>query len=96
MCKQRYNGGVIIGSPSVAQVEACVNAFKLDQLNDKFIIVASDGVWEFLSSMMVAQIVGGFLARGEPAEQARRARDERCYLRARGRGGHGGPHRREQ
>ena len=28
----RYNGGVIIGTTSVAQVEDCVNAFKLEPL----------------------------------------------------------------
>ena len=45
---------------------------RLDCRTDKFIVLASDGIWEFLSSMMVVQIVGGFLARGEPAEQAAR------------------------
>jgi len=37
---------------------------------DRFIVLASDGVWEFLSSAMVTEIVGGFLDRGETAMRA--------------------------
>jgi len=39
---------------------------------DKFIVLASDGVWEFLSSEMVVEMVAGFVDRGEPAIQAAR------------------------
>lgn len=39
---------------------------------DLFVILASDGLWEFLSSATVVQVVGGFLERGEPAIQAAR------------------------
>ena len=35
-------------------------------------MLASDGVWEFLSSEHVVEIVGGFLRRGEPALTAAR------------------------
>lgn len=45
---------------------------KLDKEKDLFIVLASDGLWEFISSEDVAQIVGGFLARGEPAIMATR------------------------
>ena len=39
---------------------------------DKFIVLASDGVWEFLSSDHVVEVVAGFLRRGEPAIVAAR------------------------
>eukprot|EP00322_Chrysochromulina_rotalis_P011983 CAMPEP_0115874366 /NCGR_PEP_ID=MMETSP0287-20121206/24502_1 /TAXON_ID=412157 /ORGANISM="Chrysochromulina rotalis, Strain UIO044" /LENGTH=232 /DNA_ID=CAMNT_0003329511 /DNA_START=1 /DNA_END=695 /DNA_ORIENTATION=+ len=39
---------------------------------DRFLVLASDGLWEFLSSESVVEIVGGFLERGEPAIQAAR------------------------
>ena len=39
---------------------------------DQFIVLASDGVWEFLPSQMVVEIVGGFLERGETAVSAAR------------------------
>jgi serine/threonine protein phosphatase PrpC len=39
---------------------------------DQFIVLASDGLWEFLTSEEVVEVVGGFLARGEPAINAAR------------------------
>ncbi len=39
---------------------------------DRFVVLASDGLWEFLSSAAVVETVGGFLERGEPAIQAAR------------------------
>ena len=45
---------------------------QLDARRDRFIVLASDGVWEFLSSEEVVEIVGGFLQRGEPAIVAAR------------------------
>ena len=39
---------------------------------DRFIVLASDGVWEFLSSENVCEIVNGFWERGEDAIQATR------------------------
>ena len=47
-------------------------SFRTLSANDKFIVLASDGVWEFLSSEHVVEIVGGFLERGEPAVAATR------------------------
>ena len=44
----------------------------LERGRDRFIVLASDGVWEFLSSEAVVEIVGGFLTRGEPAISAAR------------------------
>ena len=44
----------------------------LQKGKDKFIVMASDGLWEFLSSENVCEIVGGFLERGEDAIQATR------------------------
>ena len=44
----------------------------IDRQRDRFVVLASDGVWEFLSSKDVAEIVAGFLARGEPASAATR------------------------
>lgn len=44
----------------------------LDSSEDEFIILASDGVWEFLSSEDVVEVVSGFLNRGEPAIVAAR------------------------
>lgn len=41
-------------------------------VDDQFIVLASDGVWEFLSSDEVVEMVGGFYARGEPAVNATR------------------------
>ena len=39
---------------------------------DAFVVLASDGIWEFLSSEFVVAAVGGFLDRGEPANAAAR------------------------
>lgn len=39
---------------------------------DLFIVLASDGVWEFLSTDHVVEVVAGFRARGEPAAAAAR------------------------
>jgi len=39
---------------------------------DRFVVLASDGLWEFLSSQTVVEVVGGFLERGEPAISAAR------------------------
>jgi len=39
---------------------------------DRFVILASDGLWELLSSQTVVEVVGGFLDRGEPAISAAR------------------------
>ena len=44
----------------------------LDRARDKFIVMASDGVWEFLSSEDVAGIVNGFMEQGQDAIQAAR------------------------
>ena len=35
-------------------------------------VLASDGIWEFLSSELVVSVVGDFLERGEPANAAAR------------------------
>jgi serine/threonine protein phosphatase PrpC len=34
--------------------------------DDKFIIIASDGVWEFLSNEMIAKIVWPFYLKNSP------------------------------
>ena len=44
----------------------------VDRARDRFIVLASDGLWEFLSSEHVVEVVGGFLSRGEPAVNAAR------------------------
>eukprot|EP00325_Prymnesiales_sp_UTEX-LB-985_P021017 CAMPEP_0174718570 /NCGR_PEP_ID=MMETSP1094-20130205/29363_1 /TAXON_ID=156173 /ORGANISM="Chrysochromulina brevifilum, Strain UTEX LB 985" /LENGTH=348 /DNA_ID=CAMNT_0015918707 /DNA_START=195 /DNA_END=1242 /DNA_ORIENTATION=- len=44
----------------------------LEAGKDKFIVLASDGVWEFLSNDMVVESVGQFYHRGAPAIQAAR------------------------
>ena len=44
----------------------------IEPANDQFIVLASDGVWEFLSSDHVVEVVAGFLRRGEPAIVAAR------------------------
>lgn len=49
-----------------------VNFREIDLERDRFIVLASDGLWEFLSSAHVAEIVHGFLERGEPAINATR------------------------
>ena len=55
----------VIATPEVA-------FYSLAKGRDRFIVLASDGVWEFLSSADVVNIVGGFLNRGEPAINAAR------------------------
>ena len=45
---------------------------ELNRSRDQFIVLASDGVWEFLSTEHVVEVVGGFLERGEPAIVAAR------------------------
>ena len=45
---------------------------RLDLSTDRFVVLASDGIWEFLSSDDVVDIVGGFVRRGEPAADAAR------------------------
>jgi len=55
----------VIATPEVRQRT-------LERGRDRFIVLASDGVWEFLSSEAVVEIVGGFLTRGEPAISAAR------------------------
>ena len=55
----------VIATPEVA-------FYNLAKGRDRFIVLASDGVWEFLSSEDVVSIVGGFLNRGEPAINAAR------------------------
>ena len=45
-----------------------INIYDID-INDRFIIIASDGVWEFLSNDQVAQLALPFYAAGH-AEQA--------------------------
>ena len=55
----------VIATPEVA-------FYSLAKGRDRFIVLASDGVWEFLSSADVVNIVGGFLSRGEPAINAAR------------------------
>ena len=42
------------------------------EATDRFVVLASDGIWEFLSSDEVVEIVGGFVQRGEPAADAAR------------------------
>jgi hypothetical protein len=37
---------------------------------DKFIIIASDGVWEFMENDMVAKIVAPFYEKGSPEAAA--------------------------
>ena len=44
----------------------------IDRSCDRFIVLASDGLWEFFSSQMVAEIVHGFMSRGQPAQSATR------------------------
>lgn len=39
---------------------------------DRFVVLASDGLWEFLPSATVVDVVGDFLQRGEPAIHAAR------------------------
>jgi len=39
---------------------------------DRCLVLASDGLWEFLSSSQVVTVVGGFMERGEPAIAAAR------------------------
>jgi serine/threonine protein phosphatase PrpC len=40
--------------------------------SDRFVILASDGVWEFISSDLAVEFVGGFMARGQTALDAAR------------------------
>ena len=44
--------------------------FRTLTARDRFVVLASDGVWEFLSNADVCEIVGGFLQRGAPAIDA--------------------------
>ena len=44
----------------------------LEPGRDRFVVLASDGLWEFLSSAAVVETVGGFLERGESAINAAR------------------------
>jgi len=39
---------------------------------DRFVILATDGLWEFLPSATVVEVVGGFFDRGDPAIEAAR------------------------
>jgi len=53
-----------IGDQLASTVGVCadpvVNSFKIDQ-NDMFLIVASDGIWEFMSNEEVIEIMSGYL-----------------------------------
>ena len=49
-----------------------VRVQRVDAARDRFLILASDGIWEFLSSEYAVEAVGGFLARGEPPTKAAR------------------------
>lgn len=40
--------------------------------DDAFVVMASDGIWEMLTSEFVVSAVGGFLAQGQPATAAAR------------------------
>jgi len=40
--------------------------------DDAFVVLASDGIWEMLTSEFVVSAVGGFLAQGQPATAAAR------------------------
>ncbi len=48
----------------------CLEVKQLDlESSDKFIVIASDGVWEFLSNEMIARIVWPYYIKNSP-EQA--------------------------
>jgi len=49
-----------------------VSFHTIDRQHDKCVILASDGLWEFISSQDAAEVVSGFMARGEPAVRATR------------------------
>ena len=40
------------------------------QKEDKFVVIASDGVWEFLSNEQVARIVDPYFALNQPEQAA--------------------------
>ena len=54
----------VIGTPTVSH--------RALQAGDAFIVLASDGIWEFLTSERVVEIVEGYLKRGESANTAAR------------------------
>lgn len=43
--------------------------FKLEK-NDMFVVIASDGVWEFMDNDTVAKIVASYYAKGSPEAAA--------------------------
>ena len=74
--KARHKGPGLTMSRSLGDVDAdaCgviptpeVSFRPINRTRDRFVVLASDGVWEFLSNEQVAEIVEGFRNDGQPA-----------------------------
>ena len=73
-----------IGDHAVKSVgviaEPVVSVHTVDEELDEFVIIATDGVWEFISSEDAVDIVGRYLYDNNNANDGEKKREDRCNV----------------